>query len=291
MEMENNINSSESVKIVEKDKKTSTDLPFVVFLRGDEDFFEEFSWDADKVMAALNIRRSRLNQISGKELRVGKKKVDRYIRPVYRPCDVYGYLEWTRPTASHQRSSKIMDAARQKLEDHSEKLKTTLESYDQRLHKSIVASLVPELIKLYRFIKHESNFIQDGFEKKISTQSFSIFRFSQKLEESLEQILNKVSCVNSDYSNLQLRLNELEQNLSNLDFSEKLLTSVSDMEKSFKFLQNAVADLSEKINKSTLTSEKFYKKILKEKESVNFLSKSHPSWDTRKSYLLLKNKR
>ncbi len=48
------------------------DLPMIVWLRGDELYVDEFCLDADAAMKALGIKRSRLTQISGKELRVGR---------------------------------------------------------------------------------------------------------------------------------------------------------------------------------------------------------------------------
>lgn len=87
----------------------------VMFLRGDEDCFGQFSLNADEVMTRLGIKRSRLNQISGKDLRVGRTRIDRYIKPVYRPEDVEAYSRWTRPTATHKSSSKLMEDARARL--------------------------------------------------------------------------------------------------------------------------------------------------------------------------------
>jgi hypothetical protein len=92
-------------------------LPMIVWLRGDESWFESFSVDADSAMVELGIRRSRLTQISGRELRVGKKRVDRYIRPVFRPQDIEAYKSMTRATISHLKSSRVIDEAMAKLEN------------------------------------------------------------------------------------------------------------------------------------------------------------------------------
>jgi DNA anti-recombination protein RmuC len=92
------------------------DIPMIVWLRGDEEFFNDFSVDADAAMAELGIRRSRLTQISGRELRVGKKRVDRYIRPYFRPQDVAAYKNFTRATVSHMKSSQVLDDVLARLE-------------------------------------------------------------------------------------------------------------------------------------------------------------------------------
>lgn len=91
-------------------------LPMVVWLRGDEDHFDDFSVDADLAMTELGIRRSRLTQISGRELRVGKKRVERYIRPFFRPQDIAAYKNFTRATISHMKSSQVLDDVLARLE-------------------------------------------------------------------------------------------------------------------------------------------------------------------------------
>jgi hypothetical protein len=92
-------------------------LPMIINLRGDEELVDEFNWDADQVMEFLGIKRSRLTQISGKELRVARIRRDRYLRPVYRESDVRDYQEWTRATATHQSSSRAIEQAIDSLDD------------------------------------------------------------------------------------------------------------------------------------------------------------------------------
>lgn len=92
------------------------ELPCVVWLRGHEEFFDDFSLTADQAMERLGIRRSRLTQISGRELRVGRVRDGRHIRPVYRPQDIDAYLEATRPTISHLRSSALVEEAAERLD-------------------------------------------------------------------------------------------------------------------------------------------------------------------------------
>ena len=89
--------------------QTQQDLPMVVYLEGHEHYLEDFAIDAEKAMDYLGIKRSRLTQISGRELRVGRIRQDRYVRPVYRtkPED---YKSWTRATATSQSSSKLLES-------------------------------------------------------------------------------------------------------------------------------------------------------------------------------------
>ena len=87
---------------------TEATLPQVVPLKGDEVYFASFNVDADQAMELLGIKRSRLNQISGRELRVGRARVGAYQRALYRSEDIEAYLQWTRATASHKKSSELL---------------------------------------------------------------------------------------------------------------------------------------------------------------------------------------
>ena len=111
----------------------SDQLPLSVWLKGDEPYFQDFSLDAEEVMEQLGIKRSRLRQISGNELRVGRKRVERYIRPFYRPEDVDKYLSWTRATASHQKSSQMLNTAAEKLSSQSKAVLEHMTSAEQKL--------------------------------------------------------------------------------------------------------------------------------------------------------------
>src|SRR6478735_1247545 len=102
-------------------------LPMIINFRGDEELVDEFNWDAEQVMEFLGIKRSRLTQISGKELRVGRIRRDRYLRPIYRESDVRDYQEWTRATATHQSSSRAIEQAIDSLDDRFSDLMVVLQ--------------------------------------------------------------------------------------------------------------------------------------------------------------------
>jgi hypothetical protein len=105
-------------------------LPMVLNLRGDEAIAEAFSYDSEQAMSFLGIKRSRLNQISGRELRVARVRRDRYVRPVYRESDLKDYLEWTRATATHLSSSKAIEQAVENLDD---RFNDVLQVFNQKL--------------------------------------------------------------------------------------------------------------------------------------------------------------
>jgi len=107
------------------ESQTDQQLPMVVFLRGDEEWVEDFQVDAEEAMDLLGIKRSRLTQISGRELRVGRIRRDRYIRPVYRLKDLEDYQSWTRSTASHQSSSLLIEQVIDRVEQQCRQLEDT----------------------------------------------------------------------------------------------------------------------------------------------------------------------
>jgi hypothetical protein len=104
----------------------------VIWLRGDEPYCTEFTLEADAVMEKLGIRRTRLTQISGRELRVGRIRKGRYIVPVYRPIDVMEYQSWTRASVTHVKSSSVVQEAADSLRVAVEEL---TERVDQIVHQ------------------------------------------------------------------------------------------------------------------------------------------------------------
>lgn len=101
---------------------TPEDLPMIVWLTGTEPWFEEFSLEADQVMNMLGVKRSRLTQIAGREMRVGRVRRGRYVSPVFRPADVEAYLSWVRAPATHVKSAGILHEAADALKSQSEEL-------------------------------------------------------------------------------------------------------------------------------------------------------------------------
>lgn len=93
-------------------------LPMVVYLRGDEPNFSDFAIDADEAMDLLHIKRSRLTQISGRELRVGRVRIDKYTRPVYRAEDIEDYKNRTRPAMSQKKNAEAWKEASAELLEH-----------------------------------------------------------------------------------------------------------------------------------------------------------------------------
>jgi hypothetical protein len=103
---------------------TPTDLPMIVWLLGTEPWFSEFSLEAEQVMISLGIKRTRLTQISGRELRVGRVRRGRYISPVFRPEDVEQYLKWSRAPSTHIKSSTMLSEAADTLRQQADLLES-----------------------------------------------------------------------------------------------------------------------------------------------------------------------
>ena len=116
-------------------------LPMILNFRGDEPLASDFSISAEKAMDLLGIKRSRLNQISGRELRVAKMRVDGYVRPIYRLADVTEYLSWSRAPVTHKRSSEAIDDAVSRLESQAQELKEELMGEGNALHETVIQAV------------------------------------------------------------------------------------------------------------------------------------------------------
>lgn len=188
------------------------DLPMVVWLRGDEEIIDEFTMDAEAAMTALGIKRSRLTQISGRELRVGRIRIDRYTRPVYRPQDVQAYLEWTRASASHQKSSQAIEMAAQKLEEQRGELDSTLKTSLERFEAEILERWTLLDRQRERLVQERSRRLEENLAERDAART--------KGEARLVEALTRMS----------QQVDELERSLARRDaFLETLLQSYRDL--------------------------------------------------------------
>lgn len=200
-------------------KEQKDDLPMIVFLRGDEEIVEEFDLNADQAMEILGIKRSRLTQISGKELRVGKIRVDRYVRPVFRRQDVESYSKWTRPTASHKASA---DALKESYEKVIIGLSDKLQDSHQKLLEDISAELSP-----MRHPKHSDFQIRQAIAKLES----SILNTRIELARQIQTINRQVILQNQTSSQ---QAEDLKQTSAGLEVVILKLGNISQNQKSLK---------------------------------------------------------
>lgn len=254
---------------------SSNQLPMVVHLKGDEDFFEQFDLNADEVMEKLSIKRSRLNQISGKELRVGRAKIDRYIRPIYRSEDVENYLAWTRATASHVKSKEAIEIVTNELKEQATTLASSL-SKDSGILSNVLNN---HLVKLNAFLQSELSNL--NFKNQVSNRSLEkIFytRFeslikSFKILETQNSIEMKASSDTRElakdiYSGVKLLASNLNELNSSVQKNSVKLDGIENSTASFLELKTKLATVE--LNIHSLEGI-----ILKTLEKVNDLQKNN----------------
>ena len=251
----------ENIVTYTKVEGASTDsleeLPMVVILRGDEPYAESFCRDADYVMKKLQIKRSRLTQISGKDLRVGRIRVDRYVRPMYRDEDVEKYQSWTRSPATHKNSSQMIDLAVERLEQKSEEfalgLKDVLTDIESGVAKEI-KDHIKAMVSFQRDDNHrfklESDAKWENVFKVLSKQVSLISELRNEIRLTLEETMNEFSSYSEILNYLHLEVKELRvanrglQNI-NLEIKESLdsiKTEISQQESSLSNLIERVSD-------------------------------------------------
>jgi hypothetical protein len=238
--------------------ETHEDFPMIVWLRGDEPWFQQFDLDAEAVMRTLGIKRSRLTQIAGKELRVGRVRVDRYIRPVFRDVDVKQYLAWTRATASHQKSSDAIKIAVDQLERQSDLIQKTMNDIGQQLTREIrddlstfisasvsdginpIALRVSDIEATIqsRIARLDAAFTQASSQLSLSAQSTAeaIQEFARGQAAALESLTLQMNETSERTSMIEERLTAWDQMLtSHLQFIAK---DVAELKKPSPFKPN-----------------------------------------------------
>jgi hypothetical protein len=279
--LQDETNASKQVVEVDHSKPTA-DLPMIVILKGDEPYFKEFSWDSNKVMHLLGIKRSRLNQVSGQELRVGRTRIDRYIRPVYRPCDVEKYLEWTRPTATHQRSTKIIDSAREKLESQSRKLEEQISTLEKTLRLSIQSFIKKHELTFITIIKEERHNLTAELKQYIKTIYAELKNFELKLLQSTKnlqtnnnELLSQIKAQKSKIEHITIQTEQIQNTLSHLQNSlsdnyKNILLEIKNNPKKQPLFEKYHCISKQKIRRPTpLQKHSLRKKFLQKKAKNN----------------------
>ena len=174
---------------------TGSSLPMVLILKESDELFNSFNLDAQTVMEELGIKRSRLTQISGRELRVARKKIGQYIRPMYRQEDVNEYKSWSRATATHQKASSMVqqaaDSLEQKALDLTKTLTTSIDEFTTLLQDSfhhIRSDILQD--------KLEQKQLLSNLEDRISTTVNHSTNIHQEfLQNSSSSILDRISVI------------------------------------------------------------------------------------------------
>ena len=243
-------------------------FPLTVWLTGEEDYFNDFSLSAEDVMKKIGIKRSRLRQISGTELRVGRTKIDRYIKPLYRPSDVDDYLTWTRPTASHKKSSDILNNAASDLASQAQGMIANVEKNSLKLSENItnvlenLQSFIGEqcndlLSEIYQKLNHIKKlndlWIEDEIEI-LKNQLFNLGKISKKSLENIAEISNFKSSmitVASQVQSQEFAITEIQKNIREImqTFEELKTSSLDYLEQWNEIIQNIEFSCSSSLEK------------------------------------------
>lgn len=259
--------SDSSSEYQSSEKYDPNDLPIIVWLRGDESFLPEFELDADDAMKLLGIKRSRLTQISGKELRVGRIKAGRYIKPLYRKVDIEEYIKWTRPTASHQSSKKALESVSKKIEHN---LSEIGGMFDEKLeakgieNKQLADRLFTKGLEEVMPIFEKIVFKIHSLKEDLVAESFNsrlILSKTKSLDESLEKRFNgiygELNSLSLDLEKISKKIiflskveEKIDQNSNNLskkmlEIKETLLNNFSEL---YKKNNSDLESMVDKIN-------------------------------------------
>ena len=180
---------STEVSTTETAEAGESALPMCVWLRGDGDA-DEFVMTAEEVMAELNIKRSRLTQISGRELRVGRKRVDRYIKPFYRQADVLAYRTWTRASATQQKNAELVDRAASDIENRNKRL---LEKLQAQLKTHINAELLTAQQQIIATCQHQYFVLQQRLQTAQAQQTDTLAAALPRLNNNFRTAIDKLS--------------------------------------------------------------------------------------------------
>lgn len=264
---------------------SSEPLPMILVLKQEDRLALEFSLDAQAVMEELGIKRSRLTQISGRELRVARIKMGQYIRPMYRPDDVNEYKSWSRATATHQKASSMVQHAADSLQNQAEKLSHTLtdsiEEFSSTLSESlssIRSDLIQERLERKENLDHfkedilstlnqSSNIHQEFLQNSSSSILDKLFQIEQKLL-SLQDIKD---CLGKVFENIAGKIessDNLVEKLTSL-IESQFETYKNNYERMFETIKSILQYQKEQVLKIDL--------LLKQNQSIKDKIKKKPN--------------
>ena len=263
------------------EEKENEELPMVVWLKGDESYVDEFCLDAEAAMKEIGIRRSRLTQISGKELRVGRMRIDRYVRPVYRKKDIDEYKKWTRATASHLRSSSVLEQASKKLENKVSEIESNLEDRVKDIHQDLQEQISAFSLKLDEHKESVASALSlsmteklEGLAKSILSIEASLFEQMDSFKESLRPLtpddldvaFAAVKDPLNEIRNYQSEINQVTTDISTLlspmeDIRDHLVNDLQEIGPSLGELYTLVYDSSASTKESLEGQNRFNRKM------------------------------
>jgi hypothetical protein len=267
-------------------------LPLTLWVRGDEDFATDFFLEADDVMQILGIKRSRLTQISGRELRVARRKMGRYVKPFYREADVLQYKSWTRATAAHAKSKNLVDQAIGELKQVAQSVQEGFADQRTAADSDLLMGQVMALSKQLQLLMRRSKGQDQLTQVQVSQVKGMLAGLYPKQQQSVEQmedlksvfkqLSRQIELTSASAAIQQQNIHELQLKVSEL--SLQLQETSSFVESRVAAMTEAIAKDAARANawdlpktdKGVLASLGFYKE--RTQSRLNVPKAAHKAW-------------
>lgn len=228
-------------------------------LQGDEEYFDEFSCTAEDAMDFLGIRRTRLRDISGHELRVGRKREGRYVRPFYRKCDLEEYRDIQEKKASSaRRQGASFQMLSSVIENQSVQITTQVES---------------ELKSRVETLANQTNSTFSKLEEFVSNQNLKLgFRLGKRIDELNLNVKSMQSNLTKEQLNVKAAM---DKTADHLELNSEQILSVSVEQ---KVLKNYLLQMIEQVISLEDSLEKMARLLVIPSPNKHF--KLQNSWPT-----------
>lgn len=252
-----------------------SDLSMLLWMRGDEDWAGEFNLDADEAMKILGIKRSRLTQLTGKEIRVARKRVDRYIKPFYRRLDLETYLASARASLTVQKSSETLEKASHLFEEKAEGIQSLLKDELSKTFSNIESSMsnITNLFQSSTIAQRDElqrrNLSLQVFFESMSQNTFEEFKSlhslshaaivhlreeQSKSSDSLKQSINSaLHATSTQLGEAGKRVEEILNLVRESHLNQE--SRIQDMAKVLSLLLQYTRDLSQRVNSNSLQAQ------------------------------------
>ena len=189
-------------------------LPQNIFLHGEEAFYEDFSLSAEEAMEMLQIKRTRLRDISGHELRVGRKRDGRYIRPFYRLQDIESYKE--KQQQRHSRQGASAQLISNYFASHEESVSQQLEADLGEVSQQLQSHLRRQISQIYPYIQQQQQQTQKSLQQQLTAMEI---RTHQRLSTQTQHQLDHQQAI----VNLHAQVDSLQAMITDITVEQQVL--------------------------------------------------------------------
>ena len=255
---------------------TPEDLPMVVWLVGTEPWFSEFSLEADHVMTSLGIKRTRLTQIAGRELRVGRVRRGRYISPVFRPEDVEQYLKWSRAPSTHIKSSTMLSEAADTLKQQADLLETQFLELKDSMTSDFETGIRRAVLQSEEISAANKAQIQRSFLQFSEQMAERLAIFGRRQDAFAQQFGQLTSVIEKLHAGQMAILQTLQE--SQVRNSTEMAQHAKDLESSLAKVEEKITSATEiesdnlRINRAVVRAQKMQRPRLQNKKMLQTLS-------------------